>query len=143
MTEVRKRNWFARTLRYLAGLSPRFCYNCRTKLAAGVTVCPNCELTGKKLHSPYVPARIMFMIGAFLLIVGLSVYGLEALLMPYTRQYYIDALSMNYEKESYAGTLANFPLALGCVIIGLSLFLTRIISWFAEPGRQISGEDKK
>ena len=85
----------------------------------------------------------MFMIGAFLLILGLIVYGLEALLMPYTRQYYIDALSMNYEKESYAGTLANFPLALGCVIIGLSLFLTRIISWFAEPGRQISSEDGK
>lgn len=72
----------------------------------------------------------MFLIGALLLIIGLIVQGLETLLMPYTRQYYIDALSMNYEKESYAGTLAAFPLALGCVVIGLSVLWARIIAWF-------------
>ncbi|MFM8927607.1 MAG: hypothetical protein ACKOFA_05340 [Rhodoluna sp.] len=72
----------------------------------------------------------MFLIGSFILIIGLIVIGLEILLMPYTRQYYIEALSLNYEKESYAGTLAAVPLALGCVLIGLSVLWARIIAFF-------------
>lgn len=130
MTEPATRNWFVRSLRYLIGTSPSFCYNCRTKLGQEETKCPNCHLSGSKLHSPYKPARIMFWVGAFLLLLGLIINGLEILLEPYTRQYYIDALSMNYEKQSYAGTLAQVPLALGCITIGLSAIVARIIAWF-------------
>ena len=72
----------------------------------------------------------MFLVGAFLLLLGLIINGVEILLEPYTRQYYIDALSMNYEKQTYAGTLAQVPLALGCITIGLSLIVERIIAWF-------------
>lgn len=130
MTQAAKRNWFVRSLRYFAGLSPRFCYNCRTKLGTADTKCPNCHLSDSKLHSPYASARIMFMVGAFLLLLGLIVNGLEILLEPYTRQYYIEALSMNYEKQSYAGTLAQYPLAVGCITIVLSIIWARIIAWF-------------
>lgn len=142
MTDRPKRNWFLRGLKYLAGLSPTYCYSCRIKLANQGTECPNCGLSGSKLRSPYVPARIMLMSGAFLLVSGLVVYGLEILLEPYTRQYYIDALSMNYEKPSYAGTLAQYPLVLGFVIIGLSVIASRIIAWL-DWGKEVIPAEQK
>ena len=70
------------------------------------------------------------MVGAFILLLGLIVNGLEILLEPYTRQYYIDALSMNYEKQSYAGALARYPLAVGFITIVLSIIWARITAWF-------------
>lgn len=116
---------FGKHFRAAIGVAPNRCQECKTRFKSDEAFCAKCG-GHRSLSASVVISRVLMLSGLSLITLGGVVYGLEVLLEPITHQMYVDALSMNYERESYAGTVAGPFFAFGVVIFGLGVGLKSI-----------------
>lgn len=115
----------------LVGIEPVKCRSCKVIFAADEQECQSC---GTKRRAPGLSVLSLSCLYIGLAIIAFSgvIYAVEVFLEPYTHQFWVDTLSMNYERDSYVGTVAGPICVVGVLLVILAFIFSLLVNLFVE-----------
>lgn len=118
-------------IKSLFGIEPVKCRSCKTRFSADEQECQSC---GTKRRAPRLSVLSLSCLYIGLAIIAFSgvIYAIEVFLEPYTHQFWVDTLSMNYQRDSYVGTVAGPICVVGVLLVILAFIFSLLVNLFVE-----------